>query len=246
VLTIADCASIECNRGIKRALLWFFWFWIPIRRARYITAISQFTKDRLLASLECPPEKIVTIHCPVSAAFRPKPKPFRSEDPVLLQMGTDWNKNLPRVAEALRGIRCRLIVVGAMDEAQRQCLAGNGIQYTQYQGISEEKLVGIYEGCDLLLFASLYEGFGLPIVEAQAVGRPVLTSNRCSMPEVAGDAACLVDPESAESIRQGVLKILEDQSYRDGLIERGFENVKRFAAARIAAQYAELYREMTQ
>jgi len=79
-------------------------------------------------------------------------------------------------------------------------------------------------------------------VEAQAVGRPVVTSNRCSMPEVAGDAACFVDPESIESIRRGVVRVLEERPYRESLIEKGLENVKRFAPARIAAQYADLYR----
>ena len=242
VLTIADCVSLEHNSGLRRSLLWLFWYWLPVRRSHVITVISQFTKENLLGHLACSPGKIVVIHCPVSAAFRSRPKPFGTEEPVLLQIGTGWNKNLQRVADALKGIRCRLIIVGALEEAQRKRLAENGIQYTQCQGISDLELAGLYEKCDLLVFASLYEGFGLPIVEAQAVGRPVVTSNRCSMPEVAGDAACLVDPESIESIRQGILKVLEDRPYRESLMEKGFENVKRFAPARIAAQYADLYR----
>jgi glycosyltransferase involved in cell wall biosynthesis len=246
VLTIADCVSLEHNSGLRRSLLWLFWYWLPVRRSHVITVISQFTKDNLLGHLECPPGKIVVIHCPVSAAFRSRPKPLGTEEPVLLQIGTGWNKNLQRVADALKGIRCRLIILGALDEAQRKCLAESGIQYTQYQDISDQELAGLYEKCDMLVFASLYEGFGLPIVEAQAVGRPVVTSNRCSMPEVAGDAACLVDPESIESIRQGILKVLEDRPYRESLIEKGFENVKRFAPARIAAIYTDLYRTIAQ
>ena len=242
VLTIADCVSLKRNRGLKRWLLWLFWYWLPARHSQIITVISQFTKDDLVAHLKCPPEKIVVVHCPVSEAFRPKQKLFGAKEPALLQIGTGWNKNLERVAAALKGIPCRLIIVGALDEAQRQCLAENGIQFTHYHGISDEKLADLYGECDLLVFASLYEGFGLPIVEAQAIGRPVVTSNRCSMPEVAGGGACLVDPESVESIRQGIQKVVEDKSYREELIRKGFENVNRFDAALIAAQYAELYR----
>jgi glycosyltransferase involved in cell wall biosynthesis len=242
VLTIADCVSLEHNQGLRRALLWLFWYWLPVRRSRDITVISQFTKDNLLTHLKCSPEKIVVIHCPVSAAFQAKPKRHETEEPAILQIGTGWNKNLQRVIEALKGIRCRLIIVGALDDTQLNSLVENCIRYIHYQNIGDEKLVELYAECDMLVFASLYEGFGLPIIEAQAVGRPVVTSNRCSMPEVAGDAACFVNPESTESIRQGILKVMEDRLYREGLVKRGFENVKRFAPTRIARQYADLYR----
>jgi glycosyltransferase involved in cell wall biosynthesis len=245
VLTIADCVSLEHNRGLKRWLLWLFWYWFPARRSRVITVISQFTKDNLLTHLRCPPDKIVVIHCPASETFRLNAKPFKADCPAILQIGTGWNKNVQRVAAALKGVRCRLIIVGALDEAQRQCLADSNVRYNNYEGISDRELADLYGECDLVVFASLYEGFGLPIVEAQAVGRPVVTSNRCSMPEVAGGAACLVEPESIESIREGIVKVIGDLGYREDLIKKGFENVKRFAPVRIAAQYAELYRALT-
>jgi len=98
-----------------------------------------------------------------------------------------------------------------------------------------------YRECDLVVFASSYEGFGLPILEANATGRPVVTSNVCSMPEVAGGAACLVDPFDVASIRAGVNRVLSDPAYRESLIVAGFENAKRFGAARIARAYADVY-----
>ena len=245
ILTVHDCVPLERSRGLKRWLLWLLWYRLPQANCAQITTISDFTKSELLRHLKCSLDKVTVIYDPCSARFNPCPKPFNADCPVVLQVGTAWNKNLHRVAGALKGIRCNLIIVGALDEAQRRCLVENGIQYTRHQGISDEELVGLYEECDLLVFASLYEGFGLPIVEAQAVGRAVVTSNRCSMPEVAGDAACLVDPESVESIRQGLLRVLGDRPYRESLIEKGFENVKRFAPAKIAEQYATIYRTMT-
>jgi glycosyltransferase involved in cell wall biosynthesis len=96
----------------------------------------------------------------------------------------------------------------------------------------------------MVVFASTYEGFGLPIVEANATGRPVITSNICSMPEIAGSAACFVDPSDCSSIRQGILRVMNDDGYRADLIGRGLENVKRFRADTIAAQYAALYQEV--
>jgi glycosyltransferase involved in cell wall biosynthesis len=96
----------------------------------------------------------------------------------------------------------------------------------------------------MVVFVSTYEGFGLPIVEANATGRPVITSNICSMPEIAGSAACLVDPSDCSSIRQGILRVMNDDGYRAGLVAMGFDNVKRFRASLIAAQYAELYHDI--
>ena len=110
--------------------------------------------------------------------------------------------------------------------------------------LSREELVEQYQRCDLLIFASTYEGFGLPIVEANAVGRPVVTSNLWSMPEVAGNAACLVDPLDVASIRAGICRVIQDSAYRERLVEAGFENVKRFQVEGIAAQYANLYRSV--
>jgi glycosyltransferase involved in cell wall biosynthesis len=244
ILTIHDCVSLERSRGLRRWLLWFLWFRFPQSRCARTTAISEFTKKELVRYLKCPPEKIVVVHDPANTDFRPFSKPFNSKCPVVLQVGTGWNKNLERIAMALKGVSCRLEIVGPVRDAQRAILAANGILYSNHLHISNRELLSLYQECDLVVFASLYEGFGLPIVEAQAVGRPVITSNRCSMPEVAGGAACLVDPETVDSIREGILRVISEEPYREELVRQGYENVKRFSPDRIAAQYAELYRNL--
>ena len=96
----------------------------------------------------------------------------------------------------------------------------------------------------MVVFVSTYEGFGLPILEGNAVGRPVITSNISSMPEVAGDAACLVNPFDEAEIRNGVLKVIKESSYRQELVAKGLINVKRFRPEEIAKQYAELYKDI--
>jgi len=206
--------------------------------------ISESTRAALLESVRCDPSKVRVIHNNVSDEFRPMSRSFDRENPRVLQIGTGWNKNVERVAEALTGIRCRLAIVGELSSAQISTLLCHGIDYENLIGLSREALVAEYAASDLLVFASIYEGFGLPIIEAQAIGRPVVTSNISAMPEVAGDAACFVDPIEVSSIRAGILRVIDDENYRRQLVDAGFHNVERFRTAAVAARYEALYREI--
>lgn len=244
VLTVPDLVSLERLRGIRRWLLWFLWYWLPVKRSCKVVTISECTRSALLKRVHCNPAKVRVIHCPVSAEFQPSPLQWNSLRPRILQIGTTPNKNIERVAGALAGIPCCLVVVGPLTQTQAAMLLQHGIEYENLVGLSRSALVEQYARADMLLFVSTYEGFGLPIVEANAVGRPVVTSNLSSMPEVAGAAACLVDPYRIEDIRAGVLKVICDGGYRDQLIEAGFANARRFRVETVAAQYASLYKEV--
>jgi len=180
----------------------------------------------------------------VPSGFQPCGTSPENERPRVLQIGTGRNKNLERVAEALKGIACALDVVGPLTQQQKQILESNRITYRNHLRVTDEELRGLYKTCDILVFASLYEGFGLPIIEAQAVGRPVVTSNRCSMPEVSGTGAHLVDPTDPAAIRSAVLKLVHDLTQRQDLILRGRHNALRFEATKISSGYASCYRRM--
>lgn len=244
VLTIHDLVMLRRLRGLKRFILWVFWYWLPIRRVAEVVVISEAIRKELLQSVRCDPEKVRVIHNAVSEEFQPVPFVFNHKRPRILHVGVGWNKNLERVVRSLEGIECKLVVIGRLSEGQLFYLTQSGISFENHYGLSREGIRSVYESCDMLLFASLYEGFGLPIVEAQAIGRPVVTSNIHSMPEVAGEAACLVDPLDTASIRAGVLRVLSDAAYRNDLVARGHKNVLRFSAHRMAERYAAVYRRL--
>lgn len=244
LLTILDLGSLHRLKGWRRAIFLFLWHYLPVKRAAVVSVISESTKEELLCHLNVDPRKVRVVHCPVSADLQPVAREFNAAKPVVLQIGTKSNKNVERVAKALQGIPCHLRVIGDLNERQLTVLRQCGVDYSSVSNIPDEQIVDEFRRCDMLVFASIYEGFGLPIVEAQATGRPVVTSNTSSMPEVAGDAACLVDPFDVGSIREGILKIINDRVYREKVVRRGIENIERFRSDKIARQYAEIYQSL--
>lgn len=245
VLTVPDLVLLKRLRGLRRWIIWFAWYWWPIRSCAAVVTISEATRSDLLKNIKCDPKKVHVIHCPVSSEFQHCPREFNESRPRILLVGTGWNKNVHSVAKALVGVECVLTIVGPLSTTQTDLLRNLGINYESHSNLSQEELVAQYASADLLVFASIFEGFGLPIVEAQAMGRPVVTSNLQPMKEVAGGAACLVDPDDCASIRKGVLRVIEDRTYRRQLVERGLLNAARFDAKRVAEQYATLYRQVS-
>ena len=245
ILTIHDLGFMTGERNaVSRWVLKVFWITLPVWRVAMVTVVSDATKKHLLELVKVKEDKIRIIGNFISDAFHKNPKVFNEKKPNILQIGSAANKNLDRIILALKGVNCHLTIVGYPNDHQIECLILNNIAFTVQNGVSDEEMILMYQNSDLLVFASLLEGFGLPILEAQSIGRPVITSNISSMPEVAGDAACFVDPYSVDSIRSGILRIMEDKHYREFLISKGFENINRFKKENIVKQYEELYFEV--
>lgn len=181
------------------------------------------------------------IYDPVSPAFIYKEKKIDKVCPVILHIGTKTNKNLKNTILALKGLKCHLRIVGKLSEEYVKMLLENSIDYSSCANISDEELLEEYNKCDIINFPSLYEGFGMPIIEGQAIGRVVVTSNLSPMKDVAGGCAVLVDPNDIQSLRQGYFEAI---NHGECYIDKGLENVKRFSVETIARQYFNLIKNL--
>jgi glycosyltransferase involved in cell wall biosynthesis len=240
--TILDCVHLNNASGLKYRILRLFWLYIPEKRARFLTAISESTKNEILRHHKCDPEKIKVIPVAISPKFKYKESKFNKDCPRILQVGTAPNKNIPNLIEAIKDLPCILHIVGKRNIMYEELLKKYQIDYDYESNLTNEEIIDRYEKADIISLVSTYEGFGMPILEAQAVGRAVITSNVYSMPEVAGDSAVVVDPHDIPAIRAGIEKIIADDEFREDRLRKGFENIKRFDPDVIANQYFELYR----
>lgn len=243
VITIHDCVVLERGAGFKRLVLWLLWFRLPLTFVSAVTVTSEKTRRDLMRTVSLPPRKVTLIPNFVGSEFGFVPKVFDEACPRILHVGTKPNKNLLRVIGALAGIRCVLVVVGVLTQSACELLRRGGVAYESHVNVESSVIVKLYETCDLVSFPSTYEGFGLPILEGQTVGRPVLTSDAEPMLSVAGRGGALfVDPLSEESIRNGFRSLIADSALRTRLVEVGRANCARYSMEAVAASYEALYR----
>lgn len=197
-----------------------------------VIAVSETTKQDLLQISKIPKSKITVIYEAAGEQFKPQSakkikdfkKKYQLPDNFVLSIGgIGERRNLDRVKVACQNYHL--------------VIAGRTIPWLDY----ETQLPLLYASASLLLYPSLYEGFGLPILEAQACGTPVITSNVSSMPEVAGNSAILVDPLNQDNMTKKVKEVMEDAKLRKDLAKKGLENVKRFSWKKAAQETAKVY-----
>jgi glycosyltransferase involved in cell wall biosynthesis len=238
-----------------------------LKRADRILAVSHSSKRELSRVFGVPEEKIEVVYNAVDERFLREPMPNDADrilerhavtDPFVLYAGNiKPQKNLPRLIEAFAVAkaelrdhpeysRLKLLLIG--DAAEEHSDLRRAVLRSRLQGdvrflgfVPHSVLRVFYARARAFLFPSLYEGFGLPPLEAMAHGTPVLTSSVSSLPEVFADAALLVNPENVFDIARGIRQILTEDGMRESLVRRGFELVQRYSWERSAEQVREVY-----
>jgi glycosyltransferase involved in cell wall biosynthesis len=244
VVTFCDAVLLHRYSGLKRHILLEYSYRKPIQRAAAITTISNFSKVELEKLCGGFNRRVHVVHVPIDPIFLGARSTVNGGRPKILQVGSGNQKNADVVIKALAGGNGELHIVGQPRMDLTELARRENVTVQWHNGINDRELVDLYASATLVTFASSYEGFGLPIVEAQAVGCPVITSTCCSLPEVAGDGALFVDPGNIEELRGAIHRLLNEPALRTSLIERGRHNVLRFSVQRIAAEYRAIYESL--
>jgi len=205
-------------------------------QAVFVLTVSEYSKHEICLWADVSEDKVVNVGNGVGFPFSPDGKKYDPGYPYLLYVGSRKpHKNLPRLLEAYRlsGVcgDVRLVISGHLDEGIAHELRRSKLtDEVVFMDLSADSdLSDVYRGALGFLFPSLYEGFGLPPVEAMACGAPVLTSKVCALPEVVGDAALLVDPTDVEAIADGIRRLVDDPCLRGELRRKGLLRVARFS-----------------
>lgn len=243
VFTVHDLNHIDRpeNSSMAKRLFYATVLRRACRRAAAVLTVSEYSRRRILDWAGLSEDRVVSVGNGVGPAYRPDVEPHRPGYPYVLCVGNrKGHKNEYRVAEAFARARLpadtRLLFTGlaSPDLTQHAETLGIGARVVFLGRVDEALLPGVYRGALCLAFPSLYEGFGLPVIEAFACGTPVLTSTTTSLPEVAGDAALLVDPESVDAIRSALERLGSDDALRKTLRERGLRRAPHFAWSQVA------------
>ena len=185
--------------------------------------------------------KVIRIDNPITMNLtRDKDSIERSSNEVLF-IGTKANKNLNRCFQALEGLNVHISIVGSLSKDQWKLIEDLKLDVQVYININDDELSRLYRKSTLLSFVSLYEGFGLPLIEAQHHSTAVLTSSIEPFLSVSGNSCHHVDPLSIASIRNGYIRLLDSADYRQSLVDRGLANIKRFSADIFIEKHLELY-----
>lgn len=243
IVTVHDIMYYSYLNGIKKKI-WKILYIHSLKRAAYITFISEFAKKQVLNEIHLPSEKISIIPNPVDASFTYIPKEFNATKPRILHIGTLERKNLTRTIQALKGIPCHLRIIGTINDNIIKLLREYEIEYSNSWNLTHEQIVQEYQQADIINFPSLYEGFGMPIIEGQASGRIVITSNISPMKEIAGNGGVLVDPLDITSIHNAYQKVIEDPQLRENIIQKGFNNIQLYRINNIQNQYINIYKKI--
>jgi glycosyltransferase involved in cell wall biosynthesis len=267
VLTVHDLSFIRVPEAASPSLKAYLDAVVPrsVQIANHVLADSQATKEDLITLYNTPAEKITVLLSGVDSRFRQIPdvslllttrnKYNLGTRPYILSVGTvQPRKNYGRLVEALAQIRSlgcdiSLVIVGGkgwMEAPIHDTIRDLRMtDYVHFTGFADEAdLPALYSGAVCVAQPSLYEGFGIPVLEGMACGVPVVTSNVSSLPEAAGDAALLIDPYDVEALTDALMRLIEDTALRETLIAKGFAHAATFTWDASAKKLVDVYTQL--
>lgn len=266
LLTVHDLSFVRVSGAANSRLKEYLDRVVPrsVLRASHVLADSEATKEDLVGLYGTAPEKITVLLSGVGSQFRRvgdgglltiRKRYGIGSVPFVFSVGTvQPRKNYGRLIQAVAQLRGKgndidLVIAGGrgwLEDPIYQTVQDTRMEeHVHFIGFADEAdLPALYSAADCMAFPSLYEGFGLPILEAMACGTPVVTSNVSSLPEVAGDAALVVDPNDTDAIAHAIQRTLDDSALRTDLIEKGFARVGRFSWDESARKLRQIYADM--
>ncbi|GAB6137374.1 glycosyltransferase family 4 protein [Halanaerobaculum tunisiense] len=263
ILTIHDLTPLlfpqyfsASERTYIKSMIWLAKF-----RADKIITVSQNTKQDLINEFNFNSDKIKVIYNGIDDSYKPirngldtiKEK-YKTGDKYILYVGNiKPHKNIPRLLKALSKVKndnnMKLVIVGKRDKAYDQVFKvidryelEDNVIFTGF--VPDNDLLLLYNAATLFVYPSLYEGFGLPPLEAMACGTPVITSNISSLPEVVGEAAITVDPYSIDDLATAINNVLSDSNLQEELSRKGLERVRQFSWRKTAQETFKVYQEV--
>lgn len=270
VLTVHDCRFLAFPElySEQNVMKYRLLMNTSLERADVVVTDSNFTRQELLKYFEISEERVKVVHCgfrPYVPTLKYTEKTIKGfiernnlPDEFLLFVGVlDPRKNLKNLLEALSLLKSDksdfpdLVLLGVTQndwyksDLYKRADELGLLSHIHIAGVVDKDILfGIIQKALVLCYPSIYEGFGFPPLEAMSQGTPVLAGNKSSVPEVAGDAACLVNPFSVDQMAYGLQKVIYDNSYRQNCIRRGFERINKFSWSRAASQYLQIYEEV--
>ena len=268
VVTIHDCIHLRFPQYLPNRLAYVYArssLWIATHRASRVLTVSETSKRDILRYFHVPESRIDVIYNAIDERLGQAPSAtelaevrerYQLNDPFVLYTGNiKPHKNLERLIEAFHALRLggldqvKLLIIG--DEISKYPALRRAVhryklhKHVRFFGFVPDKtLASLYRLASVFVFPSLYEGFGLPPLEAMAAGTPVITSNVSSLPEVVGNAAILIDPYEPDSIAEAMRRVLTDAPLREELREKGLARVKEFSWERSVQRVRQIYTEV--
>lgn len=257
ISTLHDITYIRYPHTYSKAFRWFYRIVIPrvLKTSRHILTVSEFSKKEIVNYYRIPEEKIAVIYNAVDKRFRPQPDDtLKKENYLLAVSSVKENKNFSLILKAFeilskKATDLKLFIVGDLKHGNFSNIDLDTFENhpkIKFIGrVNDEQLVKLYSNAIAFLFPSLYEGFGIPVLEAQACGCPVIASNTASLLEVLQNSADLVNPLNTDDFVKAICNLATNTSHRNQLIEQGHKNTTRFSWIQSGGKILSIIREVS-